>query len=272
MDKPVLAPSPLKETCKGLDVMAWAITTTKFSKDNLIRIGFAASIAMFSVSPVLAQSAERGEKIFKACRACHQVGDTARNRTGPVLNGVIGRQAGTFAGYRYSKSMAEAGRSGLVWDETAITEYLISPTAYIRRYLDNPKAKVKMAFRLNNADDRRDVAAYLAGISAPDQTSAPEIKTNVKPGALAAGPGKICVQNASAHSYLFASEGDDGTRLLQTLAPQDTLCTTASATGIVSVFESDDALEGCSRVVAAGTTEQLLKYADFDRCAWSSNS
>ena len=45
-----------------------------------------------------------------------------------------------------------------------------------------------------------------------------------------------------------------------------------SGTGVVSVYEDPDGLEGCSRLVPSGQTERLIKYADFDRCAWSSNS
>jgi cytochrome c2 len=252
--------------------MTQTIPPASFSITGLKTVGYAAAIAMFSAAPLLAQSAERGEKIFKSCKACHQVGDKARNRTGPVLNGVIGRQAGVAEGFRYSKSMRDAGLSGLVWDAESVAEYLFNPTTYMRSYLDNPRAKVKMAFRLVSEDDRRDVAAYLAGFSAPEQAEEPGMQPGAVQTALAAGPGMVCVQNATAKPYLFASEGDDGSRLVQSLPPQDTLCTTASVTGIVSVFESSDALEGCSRIVTAGTTEQLLKYADFDRCAWSSNS
>jgi cytochrome c2 len=252
--------------------MTQTVTPSAFSRDRLKTAGLAAALAMLSATPLSAQSAERGEKIFKSCKACHQIGDNARNRTGPVLNGVIGRQAGVFAGFRYSKSMREAGLSGLIWDETSVAEYLVNPTTYMRSYLNDPRAKVKMAFRLVSEDDRRDVAAYLARFSAPEQGMERGVQPEAAQETLSAGPGMICVQNATTEPYLFASEGDDGSRLVQSLPPRDTLCTTASATGIVSVFESTDALEGCSRIVAAGTTEQLLKYADFDRCAWSSNS
>ena len=46
-------------------------------------------------------SPERGKALFKQCLACHQVGETAQNAFGPVLNGVVGRKAGSYPGYDY---------------------------------------------------------------------------------------------------------------------------------------------------------------------------
>ena len=59
---------------------------------------------------------DKGERTFRKCKACHQVGDGAENKTGPVLNGVLGRVAGTVEGFDgYSDAMKEAGavRTGL---------------------------------------------------------------------------------------------------------------------------------------------------------------
>ena len=56
----------------------------------------------------------QGEKDFRQCKSCHQVGDGAKNRTGPVLNGVVERTAGTVDGFRYSNDMVDAGAAGLV--------------------------------------------------------------------------------------------------------------------------------------------------------------
>ena len=68
-----------------------------------------AAILTALASPVFPQSAEDGEKVFKKCKSCHQVGVGAKNKTGPILTGVIGRPAGSIEGYKYSKSMAAAG-------------------------------------------------------------------------------------------------------------------------------------------------------------------
>ena len=51
-----------------------------------------------------AQDAGAGEKVFAGCRACHQVGPTAKNLIGPELNGLMGRKAGSVAGFNYSSA------------------------------------------------------------------------------------------------------------------------------------------------------------------------
>ncbi|MEY8842956.1 c-type cytochrome, partial [Cribrihabitans sp. XS_ASV171] len=56
-----------------------------------------------------------GEKVFRKCKACHQVGEGASNRTGPVLNNVVGAPAGHVEDFRYSKALEEAAEGGLVW-------------------------------------------------------------------------------------------------------------------------------------------------------------
>ena len=75
-----------------------------------------------------AQDAAAGEKVFAVCKACHQIGETAKNAVGPVLNGVIGRPAGTYAGYSYSDANKN---SGLTWDEATFKDYIKDPRAKI---------------------------------------------------------------------------------------------------------------------------------------------
>jgi cytochrome c len=65
-----------------------------------------------------------GADAFRKCMACHQVGPSARNGIGPVLNGTVGRRAGTHPGYNYSAAMRN---SGLVWNEQALQRYLRAP-------------------------------------------------------------------------------------------------------------------------------------------------
>jgi len=75
-----------------------------------------------------AQDASAGEKTFLQCRACHQVGDAAKNAVGPVLNGLFGRKAGMVEGYTYSPANKNAG---LTWDEATFREYIKDPKAKI---------------------------------------------------------------------------------------------------------------------------------------------
>jgi len=85
----------------------------------------------------------------------------------------------------------------------------------------------------------------------------------------------VCVRNASGNAHVFAAEAPGGERKLARLQPGETLCSTGSgseARGVVSVYEAFDTFEGCSRLVAPGQVEDMIRYSEFDRCAWSSNS
>lgn len=116
------------------------------------QFGAFASLALAtSPSLALAQDAAAGESAFKICKACHQLGEGAKNAVGPVLNGIVGRPAGTYPDYVYSDANKN---SGLTWDEATLTVYL-----------KDPKAKVpgtKMAFPgLKKDEDIANVIAYL---------------------------------------------------------------------------------------------------------------
>lgn len=78
--------------------------------------------------PAAAQDAMAGERSFNKCRACHQIGEGARNLVGPELNGVIGRHSGAAEGYSYSNANKN---SGLTWDEATFTDYIKDPKAKI---------------------------------------------------------------------------------------------------------------------------------------------
>ena len=117
-----------------------------------------AVLLALSLLPVssLAQegNAEAGGDVFKKCRACHDVGPAAKNKVGPLLNGIIGRPAGTIDGFAYSDANKKAGTSGLVWTEEIMFKYLENPLSFM--------PGTKMAFAgLKDAQDRQDVIAYL---------------------------------------------------------------------------------------------------------------
>jgi len=106
---------------------------------------------IFASVPGYAQDAASGEKIFVQCKACHQIGENAKNAVGPVLNGLFGRKAGTIEGFSYSSANKN---SGITWDE-----------ATFREYIKDPKAKIpgtKMVFPgLKDPKQIDDVVAYL---------------------------------------------------------------------------------------------------------------
>lgn len=98
--------------------------------------------------------AAKGENVFKKCRACHDIGEGAKNKVGPELNDLIGRTAGSLESFNYSPAMKTAGEEGLVWDEETIEAYLKDPRGFI--------PKNKMAFAgLKKDDEIEDVIAYL---------------------------------------------------------------------------------------------------------------
>lgn len=95
--------------------------------------------------------AEAGAKLFAQCAACHAVGADAQNNVGPVLNGVVGRAAGTYPGYRYSSAMR---KSGLTWDESTLAQYLRGPEKVV------PGTKMAYPGIANDAE-LANVIAYL---------------------------------------------------------------------------------------------------------------
>ena len=114
-----------------------------------------------------AQDAAKGEQVFKQCMTCHRIGPDAKNLVGPVLTGVIGRQSGTAPGFSYSPLNKAAGENGLVWSDDLIMQYLPDPNAFLKKFLtDKGKADLatgstKMAFKLADEQQRKDVIAYI---------------------------------------------------------------------------------------------------------------
>ena len=112
---------------------------------------FAAFALAGTVGAAGAQDAALGEKVFLKCRACHQVGEGAKNGVGPVLNGIVGRKAGTYPDYTYSDANKN---SGLTWDEATFKDYIKDPRAKI--------PGTKMIFPgIKNEKEAGDLWAYL---------------------------------------------------------------------------------------------------------------
>ncbi len=115
-----------------------------------------------------AQDAAAGEELFRSCKACHSInnGDEVivrGGRSGPNLFGVIGRQAGSYDGFRFGNDLVAAGEAGLVWTEESLAEFVANPTGYLRTYLDDGGARSKMSYKLRSGG--LDMAAYLASLS-----------------------------------------------------------------------------------------------------------
>jgi cytochrome c len=101
-----------------------------------------------------AQDAAAGQRVFAQCRACHQIGETARNGVGPELNGLFGRRAGTAPGYNYSDAYKRPEVTTKVWNEENFSTYIRDPRGV------TPGTRMVFA-GLHNDQQINDLIAYL---------------------------------------------------------------------------------------------------------------
>lgn len=103
-------------------------------------------------SVALAQDVAAGKTSFAKCLACHAIGEGAKNKVGPELNGLDGRKSGTAEGYSYTDANKN---SGVTWNE-----------AQFKEYIKDPKAKIpgtKMAFAgIKKETEVNDLWAYVS--------------------------------------------------------------------------------------------------------------
>ena len=134
---------------------------------KLTVLALVAAAAALPVGAASAQDATKGEQVFKQCMTCHRIGPDAKNLVGPVLTGIIGRQSGTAPGFSYSPLNKAAGENGLVWNNELIMQYLPDPNAFLKKFLtekgkaDLATGSTKMAFKLADEQQRKDVIAYI---------------------------------------------------------------------------------------------------------------
>ena len=116
------------------------------------RIAIAAFALAASSGAALAGDVAAGQTSYKKCAPCHDTGETAKNKVGPILNGLDGRKSGSVAGYNYSNANKN---SGIVWNEATFKEYI-----------KDPKAKIpgtKMVFAgIKNDKEADDLWSFLA--------------------------------------------------------------------------------------------------------------
>ena len=108
--------------------------------------------ALISASGALAQDVTAGKSSFNKCMACHAVGEGAKNKVGPVLNGLEGRKSGTIEGYSYSEANKS---SGITWNKEQFLDYIKEPKAKI------PATKMVFA-GIKNEKEANDLWAFLA--------------------------------------------------------------------------------------------------------------
>ena len=104
-------------------------------------------------------SLESGQKVFKKCKACHKIGAKAKHGTGPHLNNIYGRIAGSLNDYKkYSKNIINAGNKGLIWDSETLSSFIENPKKYL--------AGTKMNFKgIKKSTDRNALLEYIKSIA-----------------------------------------------------------------------------------------------------------
>jgi cytochrome c len=115
-----------------------------------------AAVLAASTSMALAQDLAAGEQSFKKCFPCHSIGEGAKNKVGPILNGLDGRHSGTVDGYSYSDANKN---SGITWSKETFLDYIKDPRAKI--------PGTKMIFPgIKNEKEAGDLWAYLGQFDA----------------------------------------------------------------------------------------------------------
>jgi cytochrome c len=114
------------------------------------------TIAILLLDVALAQSAQlealngdpaRGQVLYQGCMDCHSID---KDDVGPRHRGVVGRRAGSIAGFGYSKALKN---SGLTWDEATLDRWLTDPGALV--------PGTRMFYEVEKPQDRADLIAYL---------------------------------------------------------------------------------------------------------------
>ncbi len=98
---------------------------------------FAASVLAAALAlplPALASTPDTASLFADQCGDCHTV-EPGRNKRGPSLAGVVGRPAGSVAGYNYSDAMR---RAGVIWTPQRLAQYLAAPKT------DIPGSKMRL--------------------------------------------------------------------------------------------------------------------------------
>lgn len=123
---------------------------------TLSRTAIFTVLAMTLAGPAVADcDVEKGEKVYRKCKTCHQVGEGAEKKLGPMLNGIVGAEIASVEGFSYSDAFMAKKAEGVVWSEEELDAYLEKPKKHI------PGTKMSFA-GLRKDDDRENVVCYLA--------------------------------------------------------------------------------------------------------------
>ena len=115
------------------------------------KLWMAAAMLAASTNLSLAQDLGAGATSFKKCQPCHDVGPTAKNKVGPVLNGLDNRKSGSIPGFNYTDANKN---SGITWSEASFLDYIKDPKAKI------PNTKMVFA-GIKNESEAKSLWAFL---------------------------------------------------------------------------------------------------------------
>ena len=113
-----------------------------------------------TATSAMAQDAAAGKSSFNKCLACHAIGEGAKNKVGPELNGIDGRHSGTAEGYSYSEANK---KSGITWNKEQFLDYIKEPKAKI------PGTKMVFA-GIKNEKEANDLWAYVSSFDKDGKT------------------------------------------------------------------------------------------------------
>jgi cytochrome c len=134
----------------GVLLVGAAVNLTLGAREMKAIFG-AAMLVTATTQVAHAQDVAAGEQSFKKCLPCHSVGEDAKNKVGPALNGLDGRHSGSMPDYSYSESNKN---SGITWSEATFKDYIKDPRAKI--------PNTKMIFPgIKNETESGDLWAYL---------------------------------------------------------------------------------------------------------------
>jgi len=131
-----------------------------------VRIGYEEPDTSLPPARFSAGDATRGEAAFQTCASCHNIGEGVSNAFGPVLTGVVGRPAGSYAGYAYSAGLQQVNARGLVWTEQRLFEWLENPSTFLKTYLGDDSLSSKMPIGFDDPQMRNDIISYLLSTNA----------------------------------------------------------------------------------------------------------
>lgn len=135
------------------------------SRNAAAAIAWLLLLLIFPAINRAAESAEAGKQLFeKRCTGCHSL---EKNKVGPRLGDVYGRQAGTAPGFQYSAALKSAR---FAWDEAKLDHWLTDTESVVE---DN-----NMDFHVAKAEERAEIIGFLKSLSAPRQNTAQQSASN----------------------------------------------------------------------------------------------